>query len=384
MMSRKDAAGRFLVVLSLMLIGAILSSCSSEYKPQKTIENGVPTFANSGEGKWAGRMQMKLAEMARFGEGDDEMGGLVLPVAVDVDQDGNVYVLDQGAGMVKVYTEKGAFKCSMGQPGNGPGEFRNPVAFTLVKDSLLVVADLGRKISFFSLEGEFRSSFMVKEGMPQSLCSDETEGLLYVTFTVMPFLPEERQLKNVVYVYTYQGELVDAFGEMRLMGELSAGKQFSSALVTWNKLGTWVAYECLYRVDGYDAQPTKKIGQVCEADFFSKPELMTLDIGIKMFNTRSRIKYANLLADDNLLLTMIDLGPNYLEEMAKAQSPTFMPEEFKVRYGVYDKELTLLGHFTADHVNDGGIVHVDSQGFAYAVSMPDQTPVVKKFQITVE
>src|SRR5215218_6137629 len=46
---------------------------------------------------------------------------------IDVGRRGEIYVLDAGDRMVKVYDPSGQFVRRIGREGSGPGEFRHPV-----------------------------------------------------------------------------------------------------------------------------------------------------------------------------------------------------------------------------------------------------------------
>lgn len=69
---------------------------------------------------------------------------------------GNLYILDRQASQVTVVDTEGSFVRTIGQPGEGPGEFRMPMAFTVMRNGRLVVADIGhRSYQLFDTDGEF-------------------------------------------------------------------------------------------------------------------------------------------------------------------------------------------------------------------------------------
>lgn len=72
------------------------------------------------------------------------------------DAAGNLFILDRQASRVTVVDPSGSFLRAIGQPGDGPGEFRMPVAFTAMPSGGLVVADLGhRSYQLFDAGGSF-------------------------------------------------------------------------------------------------------------------------------------------------------------------------------------------------------------------------------------
>ncbi|MGB1656825.1 MAG: 6-bladed beta-propeller [Longimicrobiales bacterium] len=72
------------------------------------------------------------------------------------DAAGNLFILDRQASQVTVVDARGSFVRTVGQAGEGPGEFRMPMAFTAMPDGSLVVADLGhRSYQLFDADGSF-------------------------------------------------------------------------------------------------------------------------------------------------------------------------------------------------------------------------------------
>jgi hypothetical protein len=81
------------------------------------------------------------------------------PNEILVDTSGRIFVLDQGNHRIQVFDSEGGYLQTIGQEGEGPGEFRYPPAMTIVGDRLLV-ADAGNsRLSSWSLEGEFIESW---------------------------------------------------------------------------------------------------------------------------------------------------------------------------------------------------------------------------------
>jgi len=73
--------------------------------------------------------------------------------AVDVEANGNLWVLDAGNHRVQVFSAAGDFIRSLGREGQGPGEFAQPSRMAIVADTVVVRAERGR-LSLFDLDGE--------------------------------------------------------------------------------------------------------------------------------------------------------------------------------------------------------------------------------------
>ena len=77
----------------------------------------------------------------QFGE-SWEMFGSVARVAFD--EQGNLYVFDRGGDLrVLVFDRSGTFLREFGTAGEGPGEFRFPTAYAVMRDGTTIVGDMG-------------------------------------------------------------------------------------------------------------------------------------------------------------------------------------------------------------------------------------------------
>ena len=84
---------------------------------------------------------------------------------VAFDGDGNLYIVDAQASLVTVVAPDGSFLREVGGPGDGPGELRMPVAFTVWRDGRVVLADLGhRAYQIFGPDGSFQRMVAMGDG----------------------------------------------------------------------------------------------------------------------------------------------------------------------------------------------------------------------------
>lgn len=72
------------------------------------------------------------------------------------DAEGQLYIFDGQSSRVVVVDGRGELVREVGQPGEGPGELRIPVSFTVLRDGTTVIADMGhRAYSIFGRDGEY-------------------------------------------------------------------------------------------------------------------------------------------------------------------------------------------------------------------------------------
>ena len=91
-------------------------------------------------------------EVFRVGvlDGDPrEMFATIPRVAFDAR--GNLYVFDRGPGLhsgdlrVVIFDGSGVFLRELGSVGDGPGEFRQPLSYAVLRDGTVVVGDIGHR-----------------------------------------------------------------------------------------------------------------------------------------------------------------------------------------------------------------------------------------------
>jgi len=86
---------------------------------------------------------------------DWETFGDVRGVAFDAA--GRLYVFDRQSSRVVVVDGAGKLVEEVGKPGEGPGELRQPVDFTVLRDGTIVISDIGhRAYSLFGPDGTFQ------------------------------------------------------------------------------------------------------------------------------------------------------------------------------------------------------------------------------------
>lgn len=149
-------------VWGLLLIGLILafffvSACSREEKIEIKKENGVTVVYNPKKPAPPPDFPATLSinEELSLGKGESEESMLLAPAAVDIDQNGNIYVIDRKAVQIKVYDPQGNFVRAIGRRGQGPGEFQTIWSFQVTPQQTIFVCDhSSRRIMFFSLDGQ--------------------------------------------------------------------------------------------------------------------------------------------------------------------------------------------------------------------------------------
>jgi len=80
---------------------------------------------------------------------EDRFGELT---SMDVDNDGNIYILDGKEKKIKVFDSAGKFVKKFGEEGQGPGELNLPVSLQVTLAREIVIGDASnQKLMFFLL-----------------------------------------------------------------------------------------------------------------------------------------------------------------------------------------------------------------------------------------
>jgi len=94
-----------------------------------------------------------LWELGGDTDDEDEFFGVIADI--EIDDQGNVYLLDAQLSVVKIYTAEGELIREIGREGEGPGEFRRPAAMFFTKDGNLgVMQTIPGKIVLLTPTGE--------------------------------------------------------------------------------------------------------------------------------------------------------------------------------------------------------------------------------------
>ena len=101
------------------------------------------------------------AEM-RIGDVDDPEVGFSRVSGVDVDRDGNIYVMEVLVPEIRVFSPDGVLLRRIGRRGAGPGEFESAPRFGVVGDTVWAVSRGPARITLFDRQGNVLSARRVE------------------------------------------------------------------------------------------------------------------------------------------------------------------------------------------------------------------------------
>ena len=121
--------------------------------------------------------------------------------------DGNLFVVDSKANVIKVFDGRGRFIRTIGREGKGPGEFEDPFALAFGNEELYVV-DLGAGKRFAAFDREGRFVNMRESNTPTNPISIAASKDLIVTMSGLTITDPSRQGWDVVGITKSSGEVV--------------------------------------------------------------------------------------------------------------------------------------------------------------------------------
>lgn len=152
-------------IYSIILFFSVLTifvSCEEQKAEwQGTLEevDGVTIVKNPKEPMY-GEITFELEEDLSIGKENDENYTFFRVRGIQVDEKGNIFVLDRGNHRIQKFDREGRFLQTIGKKGQGPGEFEAPLILSLDSQNNLYAYD-NRRIKMFNPQGEFLKSFSV-------------------------------------------------------------------------------------------------------------------------------------------------------------------------------------------------------------------------------
>ena len=96
-----------------------------QWKGKIESENGVKVVKNPQEPLF-GEIRFELEKELSIGNAENTNYLFYRVVDVQVDQDGNIYIVDMDNFRIQIYDDKGRYLKTLGRKGQGPGRIRVP------------------------------------------------------------------------------------------------------------------------------------------------------------------------------------------------------------------------------------------------------------------
>jgi hypothetical protein len=213
--SRSTVAAACAAAMGLAACGG----ADGEWQGSVTDSAGVEIVSNTGDGMWdpdeGWTVRQELVIGTAEGEAEYQFGQIA---GIDVGSDGRLYVLDQQAREVRVYSPEGEFIATMGQAGAGPGELSQAAGplFVGPGDTVRVPDALQPRITRYTPAGEPAGSYPLPmaDGIPVRWMEAPDQDLVQQSMIMQLPNQQEVEPKNLILRRGPSGEVEDTLLEL--------------------------------------------------------------------------------------------------------------------------------------------------------------------------
>ncbi len=168
------------------------ASANGEYAAERSTVDGIETVRTVSGSRWGG--DGRLVEEVSIGEDIGDEAYLFGQITAAWATEDRIYVVDSQGPAVRAFDHEGNYLFDIGSPGQGPGEFGQPLGIAVADDGRIMVSDLqGGRLNVFDAEGSPLDDWSL--GSPQAAMGLEMtyDGEL---FTRMIELPDRNQMTS--------------------------------------------------------------------------------------------------------------------------------------------------------------------------------------------
>lgn len=204
----------FFIFIYVVSVVILLNTCVRQKANwQGTVEEvgGVTVVKNPKEPMY-GPAVLGLDEELSIGvvEGPEEQTFSQIS-DVDIDRNGNIYILDSAEASCRIFSPEGVFIRSIGRPGQGPGELSKPLHQHFCPNDQLWIEDYGnRRIAIFTTDGRFIRNISTAKAFITNLEIDSKGNILGARLFLSPGENARVELQKFSPELEYKTSLVTA------------------------------------------------------------------------------------------------------------------------------------------------------------------------------
>jgi len=236
---------------------------SISYAQKVETVDGVQIIHNENEGQWGKTPQVELEFIKTIGKMDSENDEEIffMPADIGFDSQGNIYVLDSGNHRIQKFSPDGKYLATIGQQGQGPGEFQYPQSLTIDSEGYLYISDMGnRKIHVLKPGGgEDHTVQMNERGIENIRWSPAGQIVMGGGGALMIMGPEnmseDEDLGKLLTVLDTEGEIIREFGEKLDYKDFLMNRSGNRYHFAVDKAGhVYVAFDVQNRIEKYNPE----------------------------------------------------------------------------------------------------------------------------------
>jgi sugar lactone lactonase YvrE len=223
--------------------------------------DGVRVVHNDKAGKWGKKPQVSIEFIRNIGELETEDENIAFHIPSDIarDDQGNIYILDGGNHRIQKFDAEGNFLATIGNRGQGPGEFYLPLSLDIDSKGYLYVSDpQNQRVQILKPDGtEFKtlSFHETPAGTTRLLSSGRmVMGKGGIVFSFGPG-GETQKPKKLMKLLDSDGSIQIEFGEPVTYKDNFVNRQGNNySLAVDGNDNIYVSFEYQNRIEKYSPQ----------------------------------------------------------------------------------------------------------------------------------
>ncbi len=225
--------------------------------------DGVLVVHNGKSGKWGKNPKVSLELVRTIGtiEAEDDNFLFYMPSDIALDGQGNMFILDSGNHRIQKFTPDGQYVTTIGNKGQGPGEFVYPLSLDVDSRGYLYISDPGnQRVQILKPDGkDYKTISFVNDpaGILRVSNSDLMimgRGAFFFSFSA-PSLEEDKELPKIIRVINSDGDVENNFGEQLDYKDFLTNRVGNRYHFTIDKdKNTYVAFDYQNRIEKYSPE----------------------------------------------------------------------------------------------------------------------------------
>jgi hypothetical protein len=391
-MKKRGGIGMVKIIRMIGVVLLLIFSVPFSFGQKSKTIDGVHMVHNGKEGAWGKEPKVSLEFVKTIGdiESTDDNILFYMPTSMAFDVDGNIYVLDAGNHRIQKFDAGGNYIATIGNQGQGPGEFQYPQSVDVdPKGTLYVSESVNRRIQVLTPEGKEQKTIkMINDsvGLVRVFGDDQLlmggSGLFNLGMGMMD--EDEQALPKFLKVLNMEGEIQKEFGDQHdfkdfLMNRM--GNQFHFILDGDDNI--YVAFDYQNRIDkyapdgtllwrsdrelNYSTDPPKAKGGIQRSGgrvLVEPPEMNRCSSGVAV-DSKGRVWVVTFnrqvkeeeRVQTNVRATMSTSGGRSMNVSVGGNTDVKETDMFQLE--VYDSEGVLLGAIPVKHFVDDIFLHGD-------------------------
>jgi hypothetical protein len=386
-----DIKGLRSAVLGLVFAGLACSSYGQPTGWTGRIEtrSGVEHIFNPSEGLWDKDDSNKITVERIFSIGEvysgrEELFSWVKDVATD--RDGNIYGCDSKLSRIQVFDDKGKYLRTICRAGKGPGDLLRPMAVCLdTNGKLYVLDDLNNRVSVLKTDGKFLTLFKFHYyGFAHESIIVNAEG--HVCLSHILFNDDKKDLP-LITEYGPDGKLAREYGMRKILL-----RSDGSGRPVWESYGFCLTKDGVLLVKSsnpYTIQVFENGRQMKvihrDSPIFTLPETGRMVYKpvdgpageVMAVKLRSSVWEILPMPDGKFITVIRDAGKNFRENSNE--------RDFSIVLDLFDRNGFFLKSYPWDWQKDGLLLYVDRDGYFYSnIGATPVVPGITKWKVTFD